>query len=102
MKEPKPISTSLSKRPPKKKVASPKKVVAPFNMDAPEHKPTGRIIKQIVRDKALEARVTVLEGAEIVSPIVNVELPPRARITSVAIQYDSMGHPKLLVPAYSE
>ena len=100
MKEPNPISMSVSKRPPKKKVAPPKSKVKPFNKDAPEH--TGRIVKQIVKDKALEARVTKLESGSDKEIIVKVESPVRPRITSVSIQYDEMGHPKSLVPLYSE
>ena len=101
MKKPAPISMSVAKKKaPTKKVAAPTKKVAAFNMDAPEHK--SRIVTKIVKDKELEARVTRLEGAEIVTPIVKVELPPRARITSVKIKYDAFGTPEELVPAYSE
>ena len=100
MEKPKPISTSLSKRP-KKKVARPTKkvaAVAPFNKDAPEH--TGRIVKQVVKDKALEARVTALEGAK--APVVVVNIPARPRISQIAIRYDNFGMPINLIPQYSE
>lgn len=90
----------MAKTPPKKKAASPGKPVAPFNKDAPEHK--DRIVQRIVKDKALEARVTRLEGAEIVQPIVKVEVPPRPRITRVKIKYDPFGAPEELIPTYSE
>lgn len=95
-KKPAPISL---KKPQRKKAAP---VVAPvreFNKDAPEHAEP-RIIKKIVKDKALEARVALLEGAG--KPDIIVNLPVRPRIESIAIEYDSLGHPKVLVPAYSE
>jgi hypothetical protein len=94
-KEPTPIS--LSRR---------VKAVEPLNMDASEHvepEATPLIVQRVVKDKALESRVARLEAAGEKEIIVNIEAPaPRPRITSVAIQYDSMGHPKVLVPTYSE
>lgn len=57
-------------------------------------------VNRVVKDKVLEQRVASLEeatGKEII-----VKLEPRPRITSISVEYDSMGHPKVLVPAYSE
>lgn len=98
MSRDKPAPISL-KKPSRKKASKP---VAPFNMDAPEHREPARIVKKIVKDKALEARVARLEGAEIVQPIVQIELPVRPRIAEIAIKYDPFGQPISLVPTYGE
>jgi hypothetical protein len=91
-----PLPISLKKPQRKKKVSLSDTPVQPFNMDAPEHKT--RIVKRIVKDKALEARVTRLEGAD--APEIIVNLPDRPRIERISIEYDSLGHPKALVPSY--
>lgn len=100
MKQPAPISMSVAKKPPKKEVIPPTKLVEPFNMDAPEHRePTGRIITKVVKDTALEQRVASLEAKEIV---VRVEAPKRPRIAKVKIKYSAFGAPEELIPVYSE
>ena len=97
-KKPTPISL---KKPSRKKATAP---VKPFNMDAPEHREPARIVKQVVKqvvkDKALEARVATLEGAG--APDVIVNLPVRPRIQEIAIKYDQFGQPISLVPSYGE
>lgn len=95
MKEPKPISMSVHKKPPTKGVTPPRKEVS-------SKEPTPLVVKKIVRDKALELRVAALEGSNDKEIIVRVEAPKRARITSVKIKYDPFGTPQELVPAYSE
>lgn len=95
----KPAPISLKKPRPKKAAAKP---VQAFNMDAPEHKAkiVNKTVTKIVKDKALEARVAMLEGAE--APNVVVNLPPRPRIQAIAIKYDTFGQPMSLVPTYGE
>jgi len=93
-----PAPISLKKPRQKKKAAA--APVAAFNADAPEHKTT--IVKKIVRDKALEARVAVLEGAGEKEITVRVEIPKRPRISQIAIKYDTFGMPVNLIPQYSE
>lgn len=97
----KPASISLKKPRRKKKILLPPEPVKEFNKDAPEHK--SRIIRQVVKDKALEARVTLLEKAGDKEIVVTLPDPaPRARIERIAIEYDGLGHPKALVPTYGE
>lgn len=93
LKKPAPISMSVAKKPPPKKVAPEPKAPAPAL--APE-----RIVKQVVKDKALEARVTRLEAAA--PPEVIVNIPTRPRITKISISYDPFGAPTALIPSYSE
>jgi ABC-type glycerol-3-phosphate transport system substrate-binding protein len=83
-------------RPKKKEAAAPVKA---FNKDAPEHKETV-IVQKIVKDEALEKRVAMLEGVK--APDVIVNIPPRARISQVAIKYDNFGQPVNLIPQYTE
>lgn len=97
-KQPTPISL---KKPSRKKAAAPVKA---FNKDAPEHREPARLVQQVVnktvKDKALEARVAVLEGAG--APEVIVNLPVRPRIEEITIKYDPFGQPISLVPSYGE
>ena len=104
-KEPTPISLKKTRQ--KLKLPTnpnPEGPIEPFNMDAPEHKePTTRIVKKVVKDKALEARVTRLEGTSDRKVEVTVELPSRPRIERISIEYDPVfGHPKALIPTYGE
>lgn len=97
MKAPAPISMSVAKRkPPKKEVIPPTKVVAP-QARAPE-----RIVQRIVRDEALERRVATLEAGTDKEIIVRVEAPKRPRITKIKIKYSVFGAPEELIPTYSE
>lgn len=101
-REPKPISM---KKPRHKKAAVvvPDTTIEPFNMDAPEHRDKpALIIQKTVKDKALERRVTVLEGASDKEVVVKLEMPLRPRISMISIKYDEFGNPKTLVPSYGE
>ena len=97
---PKPISM---KKPSRKKAAPALAVQShPINEDAPA--PKARLVQKtvtkIVKDKALEARVAMLEG--VTAPDIIVNLPERPRIQEIAIKYDNFGQPVSLVPTYGE
>ena len=101
-KKPAPISLKKTR----KTLSVPAEPVAPFNKDAPEHKPkrlktirNKRLESTIESVKELKAQVSELSGR---SQEVVVKMPVRPRIERIAIEYDSLGHPKALVPAYGE
>ena len=91
-KKPAPISMSLHKKPAPKKKA-PAAVSEPINVPLV-------VAPTTVPDSDLVHRVAALEsvgGKEIV-----VTMPVRPRIASVKIEYDNLGHPSHLIPAYTE
>lgn len=103
--QPAPISM---KKPRRKKAAVvvPDATIEPFNMDAPEHEdsPLAKLNKKRLDStvdtvKELKAAVKSLGARQ---PEIVVQMPVRPRIERISIEYDDLGHPKALVPAYGE
>ena len=98
-KEPAPISLSKGRAEPARQF------VAPFNKDTPEHKervPASlKVVNRVVKDPALEARVALLEG-EGREVTVQIQTPPRPRIRSIAVKYDTFGAVERLIPIYED
>ena len=91
-KPPAPISLKKKRTKPTTVASAPEPKAVPVAAEP-------KTVTKIVKDKALEARVALLEGAA--NKEIIVKLPERPRITNVKIKYDNFGHPEELIPTYS-
>jgi hypothetical protein len=103
-KKPDPISRSLSKKP--KKAPVPEQAPQAFNDISPiTAKQIARAEKKIgsMRDEIDELKKSPKPiRVQTTAPKVEVNLPPRPRIVSVKVKYDSFGIPEEFIPRYEE
>ena len=102
--KPKPINTSLSRKPQKSlAVPIPEQASPAFNEDSPIIKK--QIAKQsksiaVLQDEVHNLRSeTQKEGPALPAPVVNIL--PRARIAKIIIKYDAFGAPMEMIPKYT-
>lgn len=103
-KKPSPISMALHKAPPKKEVVPPTSEVEPFNeVSSITAKQMARAERSI---EVLRTEVVALrkrpKAVAAEAPVVNMNIPARARIGKVTIKYDQLGFPSELIPQYVE